>query len=122
MGSQTYAGNNSVRLRTHFWEKLDRLLSALPRRNVLIFGGDLNAVLRPCGAHVGHGVHSTLRQQDDELLQILQVHDLCVLNTWKSARTNACTTFHHGEPRSQIDYVITRRVRSAGALFVPDLA
>ena len=106
---QYHAGHSSTRYRSQFWDKLDRMLGTLPRRNVLVCGGDMNAVLRPLGAHVGHGIHSTARTPDDDLLNILQVHDLCVLNTWRSARPHACTTFYFADTKSQIDFVITRR-------------
>ena len=94
--------------RTRVWDQLDRLLTALPKRNLLALAGDFNSVLKPGGVHVGHGVLSTSHQQPEELVRVLQSHDLCVLNSWKSARPQACSTFHHGETKSQIDFVVTR--------------
>ena len=65
--------------------------------------------MRPAGAHVGYGVLRTARQPDEELEQLLYTHDLCVLNSWQSAKPEACCTFRNGTVRTQIDYVITRR-------------
>ncbi|CAE7787920.1 dbo [Symbiodinium microadriaticum] len=94
--------------RARIWKLLDRLMTALPKRNLLALAGDFNSVLKPGGAHVGHGVLSTSRHQPEELVRLLQSHDLCVLNSWKSARPQACSTFYHGETKSQIDFIVTR--------------
>ena len=101
--------DSTVQKRSQLWEKLSRLLESLPRRNVLVVGCDLNTVLRPLGAHVGFGVQASQITMDDEVANLLQQHDLCVLNTWKSSRPGACSTFHHGEVRTQIDFIISRR-------------
>ena len=106
---KTGTTDSNVQKRLQLWDKLNRLLESLPRRNVLVMGCDLNTVLRPLGVHIGFGVQASQRTMDDEVVDLLQQHDLCVLNTWKSARPGACSTFHHGEVRTQIDFVITRR-------------
>ena len=119
--------DSNVQKRLSLWEKLNQLLASLPRRNILVLGCDLNTVLKPLGVHIGSGVQACRRAMDDALANIFQVHDLCVLNTWKSARPGACSTFHHGAVRTQIDFIITRRsttdpqARSAGPVSL-DLA
>ena len=106
---QGLAAQGNLQPRARIWEQLSRVLDSLPRRNVLALAGDLNSVVRPTGAHVGHGVHRTARQPDEELEQLLHTHDLCALNSWKSAKPEACCTFRNGTVRTQIDYIITRR-------------
>ena len=106
---KTGTTDSTIQKRLQLWEKLNRLLESLPRRNVLVMGCDLNTVLKPLGAHIGFGVQNSQRTMDDEIANLLQQHDLCVLNTWKSSRPGACSTSHHGEVRTQIDFIISRR-------------
>ena len=71
--------------------------------------GGLNTSVCRLDVHVGSGVLQHRRNPDDELNNLLRVHDLCLLNTWGSARAGHCATFCNGSILSQIDFVATRR-------------
>ena len=89
------------------WLALDNVLSALPHRNVLLIGGDLNAKLSPCGPHVGPAVGpSSSVHVDNDLMALVQKHNLCMLNTWSSA--SAYTSIGPRGGRATIDYLATR--------------
>ena len=105
--SRSMDGNAANRSR--LWSLLGKLLAALPRRNVLAIAGDLNTPACRLDIHVGSGVLQRRRQQDEEFHQLLRVHDLCLLNTWGSARAGRCATFCNGKICSLIDFVATRR-------------
>ena len=75
----------------------------------LAVAGGLNTSVCRLDVHVGSGVLQHRRNPDDELNHLLRVHDICLLNTWGSARAGHCATFCNGSIRSQIDFVATRR-------------
>ena len=89
--SRSMDGNAANRSR--LWSLLGKLLAALPRRNVLAIAGDLNTPACRLDIHVGSGVLQRRRQQDEEFHQLLRVHDLCLLNTWGSARAGDVLLF-----------------------------
>ena len=89
------------------WLALDNVLSALPCRNVLLIGGDLNAKLSPCGPHVGHAVgQSSSTYVDTDLMALVQKHNLCMLNSWSSP--SAYTSVGPRGGRATVDYLATR--------------
>ena len=102
--------DGNVANRSRLWTALGHLLAALPRRNVLALAGDLNASCCRLDVHVGSGVLQCSGPMDSELVDLLRTHDLCLLNTWSSARPNLSATFVNGRVRTQIDFVVTRRV------------
>ena len=105
--SRTLDGNAANRSR--LWTSLGRLLASLPKRNVLAVAGDLNTSCSRLDVHVGSGVLSRPGPMDAELADVLRTHDLCLLNTWGSARPGLSATFVNGKTRTQIDYIATRR-------------
>ena len=105
--SRTLDGNAANRSR--LWTSLGRLLASLPKRNVLAVAGDLNTSCSRLDVHVGSGVLTSPGPMDAELVDVLRTHDLCLLNTWGSARPGLNATFINGKMRTQIDYIATRR-------------
>ena len=105
--SRTLDGNSANRSR--LWTSLGRLLASLPKRNVLAVAGDLSTSCNRLDVHVGSGVLSRPGPMDAELVDVLRTHDLCLLNTWGSARPGLSATFINGQTRTQIDYIATRR-------------
>ena len=100
--------------RRHKWFiKLHKCLSGLPKRNVLVMGGDLNT---PCIPHKGTcgpmvTTHAAAQYKDYQDLQnILRTLNLMVLNTWCRPVHGQIATFSTfgGERASQIDFLIVR--------------
>ena len=100
--------------RRHKWFiKLHKCLTGLPRRNILVMGGDLNT---PCIPHKGVcgpmvTTHAATQYKDYQDLQnILRTLNLTVLNTWCRPVHGQIATFSTfgGERASQIDFLIVR--------------
>ena len=100
--------------RQKVWVMLARCLAGLPRRNLLLLGGDFNCTPMPQSGHTGpgHCPPEKYRADAPELQDIIRVHDLCLLNTWSSAKHYNMYTFQMGERQVQIDYLITRRLHA----------
>ena len=99
--------------RDDLWKQLDRATSALPKRNLLVIGGDFNVQLAPHGRVVGAAVqhrhaHDQVAEDSDKLLDILTMHDLCAVNTWRGPKSSM-VTYRMGKHGTQIDFIITRR-------------
>ena len=95
--------------RRRFWKTLDELIASLPYRSQVVLGGDMNCSVTPLAKLVGTGIlpgpQTEAAKQDRALLmQLLQAHQLCILNSW--GRPTA--TYHHPKGRSQIDFIATR--------------
>ena len=88
------------------WLALDKSLSALPRRNILLLGGDFNAKLSPCGPHVGASVGQSGQPVDNDFLALVQKHNLCMLNSWTTA--SEFTSVGPQGGRAIIDYLAVR--------------
>ena len=96
--------------RHSFWTKLGKLLHDLPVRNLLLMGMDLNSGIKPLPGLIGRGVMHTNRHAETELEARLQVHHLVLLNTWSQASPERCHTFFNHGTRTQLGFVITRRL------------
>ena len=99
-----------AKLRHAFWTKLGLLLHALPVRNLLVMGCDLNSGIKPVPGLIGKGVLHTERSPDPELEALLQTHHLVLLNTWGRSTPGPSHTFRNGKVKTQLDFVITRRL------------
>ena len=106
---QDVKASSASRDRQAVWAQLTRLLGSLPVRNVLAVAGDFNTSCRQLGGHIGSGTLYNARTGDTEFTNLLQTHDLCVLNSWGRARPSRCATFQNGHVYSHIDYIIVRR-------------
>ena len=113
--------------REAIWSAVGRHLASLPRRNVLILGGDLNCSARPQAGIAGHCAPpaSDYYFDQDELMGLAEANGLCFLNTWQRPRQGSMNTFIAGMANSQIDYVLTRRSQAdsfaKGAAPLPSL-
>ena len=96
--------------RDRVWQAMGRALHSIPRRHLLLLGGDLNSGLRTHADLVGRGLlQANGNQVDEDLMSIIIEHRLCVLNTWGTSRANKCATFRNGLHRSQLDYFLVRK-------------
>ncbi|OLP84392.1 LINE-1 retrotransposable element ORF2 protein [Symbiodinium microadriaticum] len=97
------------RLRTQALDHLTRTIHMIPKRSLMIIGGDFNATCVHSAPHVGRCVmeRSQLWATDQEDLQalILGLH-LCALNTFQSQHPHH--TYMWGTQQSQIDYLFVR--------------
>ena len=96
--------------RDTIWTALGRCLSSMPRRNILLLGGDFNcsAVAQAGLAGSSSPAASDYYFDQDELMSLAQAHGLCFLNTWTRCRDSSMQTFLNGVHSSQIDYLLTR--------------
>ena len=98
------------RLRHQALDQLTRTINMIPKRSLMIIGGDFNASCISSSPHVGS--HVLARSQtwatDQEDLQALILGlDLCALNTFQS--THPLHTYMWGAQRSHIDFLLIRR-------------
>ena len=96
--------------RTELWHQLSRAIGNVPRRNLLVIGGDLNSSVISRPGLIGRGLLSNNSvKYDPELISMIEEHRLCLLNTWGSARASRSATFQNGSIATQIDFVAIRR-------------
>ena len=100
-----------MKRRNSLLKLLDTHVGSLPARSSVVIGGDLNCVLEPSPPHVGHGVHRGadrphLTEERQWIGAMLRRHGLCALNSWRQKRY----TYRHPNGKSQIDYLIVRKV------------
>ena len=96
------------------WTSAGRLLSQLPRRNMLLWCWDANAPVVPKQSYVGKGVAKSQHVQTevDEFMELIASYDLCVLTSWKSSRRSVAGTHVGTDICTQIDFLISRRSMS----------
>ena len=104
-----------MKYRKTVWNKLDKLLMALPFRTSIVLMGDLNLVLKPFGKVAGQGIylgaeHLDQRQERDDVTQLLAKRRLSALNTWGKKQY----TYKHPSGSSQIDYIFIRQQLADG--------
>ena len=102
--------NKTLSQRRRVWQALDRAVSGIPFRALLVIGGDFNASLEPRAAVAGSGVMQGSQsheaaQERGHLLDMLARHRLVVLNSWGRKQR----TYEHPTGSSQIDFIITRQ-------------
>ena len=98
--------------RRPLWNELHKLLSALPNRNRLVVGGDLNTVMPHSERVTGHQPVATTRPETDahKFLDIAERQGLVCLNTWHGPNP----TFTSVQGDSLIDYLLVRRSQAQG--------
>ena len=96
--------------RASVYRAIGLALNASPIRNTCILGGDFNTEVRTLSPHVGKALlqkngHGGTEDGDEGLLELLQTHGLCLLNTWhgKHKATNVTSGNY-----SQIDFIAVR--------------
>ena len=93
---------------------LDKTLSSLPIRNVLLVGGDFNSMGTRDSMPFGPGTYLGLNPHPDRqlLVNLANTHRLTALNTW--SRVSKAATFENGQARSQIDFFFARTAQIDG--------
>ena len=94
-------------------EKLEEYLERIPRTDMLVVGGDLNAhVGENCngyeGVHGGKG-YGGRNVEGERILELAEAIDLTILNTWFKKRKSHLITYQSGRNETQIDYFMTRK-------------
>ena len=93
---------------------LDKTLSSLPIRNVLLIGGDFNSMGTRDSMPFGPGTYLGPNPHPDRhlLANLANTHRLTALNTW--GRVSKAATFEHDQVRSQIDFFFARAAQIDG--------
>ena len=93
---------------------LDKTLSSLPIRNVLLIGGDFNTMGTRDSLPFGPGTYLGPHPHPDRhlLAHLANTHRLTALNTW--GRVSKAATFEHDQVRSQIDFFFARAAQIDG--------
>ena len=95
--------------RSHIWRLVDNWVRAVPARNALLIGGDMNASLSTAMPNVGHGTqpHKFPHSDQFEFQQLVVSNGLIAMNTWGRSGQHSGT--YLGTNHSvQIDYLLTR--------------
>ena len=114
-GYQFFLGSSSVAeerapKQQLFLDKLDQTLAGLPRRNVLILGGDFNMGLPRTSPWIGSCCNTDSMQmtaEQEQFLQIVTRFGLCAINSWGPMNAYTCTGPVGGQ--SFIDFVFLRQ-------------
>ena len=99
-----------MKQRKRVWNRLENLISSLPYRTSIALLGDFNLTLQPYGKVACQGIfqgsqHLDLKQERNDLTQMLERHRLSALNTWQKKHY----TYKHPSGSSQIDYIAVRQ-------------
>ena len=110
ISSRDSAALNASR-REQYWNKLGSYVAGLPRRNILLLGGDFNCAARKEPGVAGHAAPDANPYyfDQDDFIGFLIANSLCLLNTWSRDVDSGMQTFINGQSNSQIDYIMTRR-------------
>ncbi len=101
-----------------FWENLHMVIREIPNDQKIFIGGDFNGHVGE-GADGYQGIHGgygfgTRNDSGTDLLDFASAHDLMVVNTFFRKRDDHKITYHSGERKTQIDYVLVRMVDRRG--------
>ena len=100
----------SISRRASFWQALARTLDNVPLRNTVMVAGDFNPPHHQHRGYCGNGVlpqKNSSPEDVSELTRLVEVYNLCLLNTWQM-KTNPAT-FDFQRFQSQIDFIAVRR-------------
>lgn len=112
--------------RATFWDTLDRLLHALPKRNTLVLAGDWNCSVgnlpphTACASfrHCGRRLEGPRHYDQEVFEQILSVHSLAALNCFDH---RLGPTYVNQHQASRIDFICTRLPTADGLAKAPAL-
>ena len=108
--SHQVAQETMLARREKVWDAIRQVVQGVPVRDHCYILGDMNT---PCVTRAGHCGAGVLEQPNpppdvETFMGLLEALDLCILNSW-SARSKSAT-YVHNKGKSQIDFVITRRL------------
>ena len=100
-------------VKNSFWEEMDQELRAIPSRERVIIGGDLNGHLGSSRngidrVHGGWGVGDR-NEEGERVIDFAVAFDLALVNTFFEKRQNRLVTYKSGGRESQIDFLLYRR-------------
>ena len=99
--------------REQVWRALDRVLSRVPLRNAVMVSGDYNSPLIKHEPWVGGAACKAPDRYEfehDTLGELIELHDLCAVTTWKGRSVATCVTAQGG--CSTIDGILVRRTHA----------
>ena len=96
-----------------FMEKLEEYLERIPRGEVLVIAGDMNAHVGENsdgfeGVHGGRGIGER-NQEGERFLELAEAMNLVILNTQFMKRRSHLVTYKSGRGETQIDYILVRK-------------
>ena len=105
--------------RQTWWNQLDKCVSDLSRRNLLVVAGDFNCSVDTIHGHVGHHAYSwqgkikTGADHADKgaFAALLRHHGLVALNSWDATQG---PTYVKGSAHSRIDFILVRKQMADG--------
>ena len=104
----------TMRKRERVLHHLEKTLSSLPIRNMLLMGGDFNTTGTRDVKAFGPGVFISKNPRPDRrhLANLVTTHRLTALNTW--SRLSRAFTYEHENAQSQIDFFFAREAQIDG--------
>ncbi|KAK3874881.1 hypothetical protein Pcinc_020200 [Petrolisthes cinctipes] len=95
-----------------FREKLSDRISEVSRGDIVIVAGDMKVHTgRDNGGYEevmgGYGIGQR-NKEGEQMLQLCQLHNLRIWNTWFMKREEHLITFKSGDTATQIDYIMSR--------------
>ena len=96
-----------------FREKLKEYIEAIPRNEMLVLSGDMNAHVGEIsdgfeGVHGGRGF-GRRNLEGERFLELAEAMNLVVLNTQFKKRRSHLVTYKSGHNETQIDYILVRK-------------
>ncbi|KAJ7979012.1 Retrovirus-related Pol polyprotein LINE-1 [Quillaja saponaria] len=100
-----------------FWEDLEEIVQGVPLGEKLFIGADLNGHVGSTNegferVHGGYG-YGVKNEGGESILDFAVAYDLILANTFFKKRESHLITFSSGPNKSQIDFVMTRKVDRA---------
>ena len=117
ISSRDSASANASR-REQYWNKLGSYVAGLPRRNILLLGGDFNRAARKEPGVAGYAApdRNPYYFDQDDFIGFAKANSLCLLNTWSRDVDTGMHTFLNGQSNSQIDYIMNKEKYSGFSL------
>ncbi|KAJ7975412.1 Craniofacial development protein 2 [Quillaja saponaria] len=100
-----------------FWEDLEEIVQRVPLGEKLFIGADLNSHVGSTNegfehVHGGYG-YGVKNEGGESILDFAVAYDLILANTFFKKRESHLITFSSGPNKSQIDFVLTKKVDRA---------
>ena len=92
-----------------FYDELSSLVRSIPKHNVLVIGGDMNAQIGKNGNN-RYSLHNTSNRNGQHLTEFMMENRLTCLNTNYQKREGKLWTYiYANNSKVQIDYVFIKR-------------
>ena len=92
-----------------FYDERSSLVRSIPKHNVLVIGGDMNAQIGKNGNN-RYSHHNTSNRNDQHLTEFMMENRLTCLNTNNQKREGKLWTYTHANNnKAQIDYVLKNK-------------